>query len=360
MHVAMVDLGRLHAPIRAEIDAALARVVDSGRFILSSAGGDDVARFEEEIAVALGFAHAVGVSSGSDALLAALWAEGIGAGDEVVVPALSFVATAEAVVRAGAKPVFADVGPDGNLDPDAARARVSSRTRAILAVDLFGRRADDAALARAGVPLVIDAAQAIGRGLVRGARAATLSFFPTKNLGALGDGGLVATNDAALAAAVRSLRTHGASRKYVHERVGWNMRLDVLQAAVLRAKLPHLAAWTDARRRIAARYRAELAGARGLTLPDAAPDHVWHQFVVLADDRDGLRRHLEAREVESEIYYPLALHLQPCFASLGGRAGEHPVAEDATRRALALPMHPALTDDEIAHVTAAVRSFFGG
>ena len=357
MHVRMVDLGRLHGPIRAEIDGAIARVVDAGRFVL----GDEVAAFEREIAHFLGVSRAVGVSSGSDALLACLWAEGISAGDEVIVPALSFVATAEAVVRAGAKPVFADVDDDGNLDSEAALARVGPRTRAILAVDLFGRRAQVAALARARVPIVIDAAQAIGPGVLRGARAAAISFFPTKNLGAFGDGGLVATDQDALADAARALRAHGATKKYVHDAIGWNMRLDALQAAVLRAKLPHLGAWNAARRRVAATYLRELAGLDGLALPADAPDHVWHQFVVHvaeARGRDALRTHLEARGVESEVYYPLALHLQPCFVHLGGREGELPRAEAATRRALALPIHPSLDEAEIAHVVASVRSFF--
>jgi len=356
MRVRLVDLARLHAPIRAEIDAAMARVVGSSRFVL----GEEVDAFEREVASFLGAAHAVGVSSGSDALFAVLAAEGVAPGDEVIVPALSFVATAEAVVRLGATPVFADVGEDGNLDPSEASARVTRRTRAIVVVDLFGKRA----ALPTGAPIVIDAAQAISPGVLRAARAAAISFFPTKNLGALGDAGLVATNDDALAAVVRSLRVHGATRRYVHERVGWNMRLDALQAAVLRAKLPHLPAWNDARRRIAATYRAELAGVPGLELPRAAPDDVWHQLVVHVDEdarggRDALRAFLAARGVESEIYYPLALHLQPCFGHFGGRPGDHPRAEAATRRALALPIHPMLDPGEIEHVIASVRAFFG-
>jgi dTDP-4-amino-4,6-dideoxygalactose transaminase len=358
MRVRLVDLARLHAPFRAEIDAAIGRVVDSGRFVL----GDEVEAFEREMAAALGVSHAVGVSSGSDALLAVLWAEGVGPGDEIVVPDLSFVATAEAVARLGGTPVFADVGDDGNLDPAAAAARVTERTRAVVAVDLFGRRADVGGAAGTP-PVVVDAAQAVGPGVLRGARAATLSFFPTKNLGALGDGGLVATDDAALADAVRSLRVHGAQKKYVHERVGWNMRLDALQAAVLRVKLTRLGAWTEARRRIAAAYREGLAGLDGLALPEDAPGHVWHQFVVrVAEEarggRDALRRHLAERGVETEVYYPLALHLQPCFADLGGRAGDHPRAEAHARRALALPIHPVLAPEEIAWVIEGVRSFF--
>ena len=350
MRVRLVDLARLHRPIRAEIDAAIERVVESGRFIL----GDEVDAFEREIAAGLGVSHAVGVSSGSDALFCALAAEGVSPGDEVIVPALSFIATAEAVARAGATPVFADVGDDANLDGRAVASRIGSKTRAIVAVDLFGRRAG----AFEGAPVVIDAAQAIGPGVLRGARSAAVSFFPTKNLGALGDAGLVATDDDAVAAAVRALRLHGQTTKYRHERVGWNMRLDALQAAVLRAKLPHLAAWNAARRRIAAAYRSELAGIDALALPSDAPDHVWHQFVVRADARDALRGHLAERDVETEVYYPLALHLQPCFAELGGKPGDHPRAEAFTRTALALPIHPALEDDEVAYVVEHVRAFF--
>jgi dTDP-4-amino-4,6-dideoxygalactose transaminase len=333
--VRMIDLARLHAPIRSDIDAAIARVVDSGRFVL----GAEVDAFEREIGDFLGVSHAIGVSSGSDALFCALLGH-----DEVVVPALSFIATAEAVVRAGAKLVFADVDEHGIVvAPDSAKT--------VVAVDLFGRRAN----VRASV---IDAAQSIGRGVLRDARAAAISFFPTKNLGAFGDGGLVATNDAAFAAEVRALRVHGATKKkYVHDRIGWNMRLDALQAAILRVKLPHLERWNAARKRVAARYRDGLAGLE-LVLPEGAPDHVWHQFVVRTPARDALRAHLASREIESEIYYPLALHLQPCFSHLGHREGDFPRAEAFTKTALALPIHPSLDDAEIDAVIAVVRLFF--
>jgi len=329
--VRMVDLGRLHAPIRGDIDAAIARVLDASRFIL----GSEVLAFEREIAAYLGVAHAVGVSSGSDALFAALVASGT---REASVPALSFIATAEAVVRAGAKLSFVDVGEDGIA------------TDASIAVDLFGRRAPVSS------STIIDAAQSIGPGVLRDARAAAISFFPTKNLGALGDGGLVVTNDGTLAEEVRALRVHGAKKKYVHERVGWNMRLDAIQAAALRAKLPHLDDWNTARRRIATRYREELAGL-DLILPKDAPGHVWHQFVVQAPRRDELRAHLTTREIESEIYYPLPLHLQPCFRDLGHHEGDFPRAESFTKTALAIPIHPAMHDAEIDAVIAALRTF---
>jgi dTDP-4-amino-4,6-dideoxygalactose transaminase len=350
--VRLVDLARLHAPIRKDIDAAIARVLDSGRFVL----GEEVAAFEREIALELRVAHAVAVSSGSDALLCMLWADGIGSGDEVITPALTFVSPAEAIVRAGATPVFVDVGDDLDIDPRAAREAVTPRTRGILAVDLFGRRAAFDAL-EGTVPLYEDAAQAIGAGgMGRGVRAAALSFFPTKNLGALGDGGLVATSDARFAEAVRELRVHGAREKYVHERVGWNMRLDALQAAVLRVKLPHLRSWNAKRARVAARYREGLSGIEGLELPRDAPNHVWHQFVVCTGRRDALHGALAERGIETEVYYPRALNLQPCFAHLEPRAC--PNAERATGRVLALPIHPMLDDGEIALVVDSVRGFF--
>jgi dTDP-4-amino-4,6-dideoxygalactose transaminase len=358
MNVRMVDLARLHAPIREAIDAAIARVVGSGRFIL----GAEVDAFEREMAAFLGVTRAVAVSSGSDALLCGLAAEGVRSGDEVIVPGLSFIATAEAVSRLGATPVFADVDVDGNLDAASALARRTPRTRAIVTVDLFGRRSNVDELARSGVPVVVDAAQAIGRSAGdawRRARSSAISFFPTKNLGAFGDGGLVATDSERVAEVVRSMRSHASSttNKYVHERIGWNMRLDALQAAVLRVKLPHLDGWNAARARIAAQYREAFADLGWLTLPSNAPDHAWHQFVVRADARDALRAHLAERGVETEVYYPLALHLQPCFAELGGRPGDLPKAEAFTRKALALPIHPMLDDREIDHVIASVRAF---
>jgi dTDP-4-amino-4,6-dideoxygalactose transaminase len=352
MRARLVDLERLHAPIRREIDQAIARVVDSGRFVL----GPEVDALEREIAQACGVPFAVAVSSGSDAILGALWAAGIGPGAEVLTSAFSFAAAAEAIVRVGATPVFVDVDLDLNMDADAALARFGERTSAILTVDLFGRRA---VLPRVDVPIFEDAAQAIGAtGVGLGVRAAAISFFPTKNLGALGDGGMVLTVDAELAETLRVLRVHGSRSKYVHERIGWNMRLDALQAAVLRVKLPHLAGWNVRRKRIATTYRSELSGILALTLPRDAPDHVWHQFVVrVARGRDELRAHLAEHGIETEVYYPQALHLQPCFAFLGGRPGDLPRAEAAAREVLALPIHAALTEDELAHVVGCVRSF---
>jgi dTDP-4-amino-4,6-dideoxygalactose transaminase len=273
---------------------------------------------------------------------------------------LSFFATAGAVARLGARPVFADIEPGSfNLDAAQALGRVGPRTRAILPVHLFGRPAELTRLAAAGLPLVEDAAQALGcPGLGKLSRAATLSFFPSKNLGAAGDAGMVLTDDAALADRMRLLRAHGARPKYLHHMVGANFRLDALQAAILRAKRPHLVDWNRRRRHNVARYRELLAGTP-LGLPDDAEGHVWHHFVVRAPAREELKQHLAAREVETEVYYPIPLHLQPCFADLGGKEGDFPEAERAAREVLALPVHPDLTDAQLEHVAASVRAFYG-
>ncbi|MSP58916.1 MAG: transcriptional regulator [Myxococcales bacterium] len=360
MRVPILDLTRQHAPLRAEIDRAIARVIDSGRFIL----GAEVEGFEAETARVCNAAFAIGVSSGTDALLAALMALDIGPGDEVVTTALSFFATAGAVARLGAKPVFADVRSDFNIDPDDALRRVTSRTKAILPVSLFGRRAEVERLAESGLPVIEDAAQAIGAPhLGRGAKMATLSFFPSKNLGALGDAGAVLTDDPKVADRLRLLRAHGSKPKYVHHVVGGNFRIDALQAAVLRVKLPHLAAWNVTRRANMERYRTALANdaaAFGLALPEDAPGHIWHHFCVRvgAGRRDALKTHLQERGIETEVYYPNPLHLQPCFAYLGGKPGDLPGAESATREALAIPVHPELDAAQIDHVIASLREFF--
>jgi dTDP-4-amino-4,6-dideoxygalactose transaminase len=366
--VPLQDLAAHHAPLGAALDAAARRVLRSGRYILDA----EVRAFEEEMAAALGVAHAVGVSSGTDALLAMLGAVGVGPGDEVVTSPFSFVASAGGVARLGARPVFADIDPQTlNLDPRAAVGRVGARTRAVLTVHLFGRLAETAPLeaicAARGVALLEDAAQAIGatdadgRGPGRIGRAAALSFFPSKNLGALGDGGMVLTGDGDLAAAVRRLRAHGAERRFHHPSLGGNYRLDELQAALLRVKLPHLGRWTAARRRAAGAYRAALDGTP-LALPPTDAGSVWNQYVVRVPDgrRDALAAHLAARGAATAIYYPEPLHLQPCFADLRHRRGDFPVAERACAEVLALPIYPELTDAQIAAVAAAVRDFFSG
>lgn len=351
-----------HAPFVDELAAAAARLIRSGRYIL----GPEVEAFERELAEACGVAHAVGVSSGTDALLAMLAAAGVGPGDEVVTSPFSFFATAGAIVRAGARPVFADIDPlTLNLDPAAAIAKLGPRTKAVLAVHIFGRCLPTAALESAcavrGIALLEDAAQAIGAIAADGRRVgarttgAALSFFPTKNLGGLGDGGAVLTDDGAFAGAIRRLRVHGADRKNHHVDVGGNFRLDALQAALLRVKLPRLPAWTDARRRAAARYRAGLRDTT-LGLPSDEPGCVWNQFVVrVPQGRDQLIAALARAGIATEIYYPTALHRQPALAGLGYAPGELPVAERACQEVLALPLYPSLNDAAIDRVVKAIR-----
>jgi dTDP-4-amino-4,6-dideoxygalactose transaminase len=367
--IAMTDLSALHAPLRTELDAAFARVLASGSFVL----GEEGAAFERETAALLGVSLAVGVSSGSDALLALLMACGIGPGDEVVTTPFSFFATVEAILRLGARPIFADIEPDSfNLDPARAMERIGPRTKAVLVVHLFGRVARMAELreacAAAEIPLLEDAAQAIGArdevgGTKRPAgamgRGAALSFFPAKNLGGFGDGGMVITDDQALAYQIRRLRNHGAGERHRHDRVGGNFRLDEIQAALLRVKLPHLVGWTEARRRIAAAYGRQLAETP-VILPPPDDGCVWNQFVIRvpAERRTALIGHLHDRGIASAIYYPLPLHLQPALAEGGQRAGAFPCAERASREALALPIFPTLTEEGIARVTGAVSDFF--
>ena len=358
--IPFVDLQARHRPLQSSLAAAAARVLAGGRFIL----GPEVKAFERELAATLGVTSAVGVSSGTDALLAALLALGIGPGDEVVTTPYSFFATAEAIVRLGARPVFADVEPDTlNLDRGAVASRLGARTRAVLVVHLFGRPAPLGDLrelcAPIGPPILEDAAQAIGARGVGSAAAATLSFFPSKNLGGFGDGGAVLTNDTQLAETVRQLRSHGALEKMRHQRIGGNFRLDELQAALLRVELPHLGAWTAARRRVAALYGDRLAGLP-IRLPPPDDGCVWNQYVVRApaDRRDALRRHLDLQGVDSAVYYPIPLHLQPALAFLGHRPGDFPNAERAAAESLALPIYPGLTEDAIARVAGALRDFF--
>ena len=350
-------------PFVAELLEAAARVIRSGRYIL----GPEVEAFERELAELCGIGHAVGMSSGTDALLAMLAGVGVGPGDEVVTSPFSFFATAGAILRAGARPVFADIDAGTlNLAPESALAKLGPRTKAVLIVHIFGRCVPTAELEAAchgrGIALLEDAAQAIGAsgpdGRRVGARttAAALSFFPTKNLGGLGDGGAVLTEDAAFAAAMRRLRVHGADRKNHHVDVGGNFRLDALQAALLRVKLPRLSAWTEARRRAAARYRAGLRDS-GLGLPPEDPGCVWNQFVVrVPERRERLIADLARAGVASEIYYPTPLHRQPALGKLGLAPGALPVAERACAEVLALPLHPSLDDAAIDRVVSAVRA----
>ena len=366
--VPLLDLQAQYRPLRDELFAAVTRVCDSQRCIL----GDEVVALERELADYLGVAHAVGVSSGTDALVAALMALGVGPGDEVVTPTFSFFATAGSVSRLGATPVLVDIDPQTfNLDVAAVARALTPRTKAIMPVHLYGQPADMAGLvalaAERGVPMVEDAAQAIGareggRAVGGFGRVGCFSFYPTKNLGAFGDGGLVTTNDAATADRLRLLRDHGQQPKYHHAMIGGNFRLDAIQAAVLRVKLPHLGAWTEARRGNAARYR-ELFVAAGLldavTLPHERPDvyHVYNQFVVQVPRRDELRAFLAARGIGTEIYYPVPFHRQACFAALPSAAGRFPHADAAAARVLALPIFGELRDDQLQQVVGAIADF---
>jgi dTDP-4-amino-4,6-dideoxygalactose transaminase len=344
MKVPLLDLKAQNAPLREPILTAMTRVMDGGGFIL----GPEVEAFEKELAGALGCRRVVGVSSGTDALLVALMALEVGVGDEVVTTPLSFYATVGCIARLGARPVFTDIDPQTfNLDPQAAAAACGPKTRALIPVHLFGRPAP---MPSVPVPVVEDAAQAIAACKLTGI-ASCLSFFPSKNLGAFGDGGALATDDEAFADKVTILRAHGSRPKYVHH-----------QAAILRVKLPRLAGWTAGRRANADRYRRLFAATAGippeLILPADVPDHIYNQFVIRAPRRDHLREHLTKNDVGTEVYYPLALHLQPCFADLGYRPGALPHAERATQEALALPIYAELTEAQQAYVVDQIAAFY--
>jgi dTDP-4-amino-4,6-dideoxygalactose transaminase len=367
--VPFLDLQAQYRPLRDDILAALARVSDSQRFIL----GPEIAALETELARMLAVEHAVAVSSGTDALLLALMTLGIGRGDEVVTSTYSFFATAGVIVRAGARPVLVDIDPATfNLDPGQAVAAITPRTRAIVPVHLFGLSADLgpilAEASRQGVPVIEDAAQAIGatyhaRPVGGMGVLGCFSFFPSKNLGAFGDAGLLVTNESGLAARARQLRHHGTSADYQHASVGGNFRMDELQAAVLRVKAPHLAAWTDARRLNASRYVKLFERARLLdrvTLPGepAGRRHIFNQFVIRTGRRDALKRHLDGRGIGNAIYYPVPFHLQPCFAGLGYQRGAFPHAERAADEALAVPIYGELSLEQQQTVVDAIAEFF--
>lgn len=371
MQVPLLDLKRQHAELREELRGAVERVLDSQQFIM----GEDVRLLEAELAAYTGAAHAVGCGSGSDALLLALLALDAGEGAEVVTTPFTFFATAGAIARAGARPVFADIDPvTYNIDPARMDAAVNARTRALLPVHLYGQCAEMPEVMRVaearGLPVIEDAAQALGASDAAGSAGAVgavgcFSFYPTKNLGAAGEAGLVTTNDARLAERLRRLRVHGGATEYHHDEVGFNSRLDTLQAAVLRVKLPHLDAWSDARRERAETYDRliEEAGlAEFVTAPHVRPGarHIFHQYVVRVPGarRDALVEHLKANGVGTKIYYPVPLHLQPCFAYLGHREGDFPESERAARETLALPMFPELTSAQQEYVVETLRRFF--
>jgi dTDP-4-amino-4,6-dideoxygalactose transaminase len=370
--VPLLALDRQHATLREEMRTAIDRVVDSGRFVL----GPDVTDLEAELARALDVPHVISCASGSDALLLALMALGVGAGDEVIVPSYTFFATASAVTRLGAVPIFADIDPVTYLvDPADVERKISRRCKAIVPVHLFGRTADMDALLpiakRAGVPVVEDAAQSIlstWHGRCSGALGdvGCFSFYPTKNLGGIGDGGFLTTTRDDVAKTLKLLRVHGMEPRYYHQLIGINSRLDSIQAAVLRVKLPHLDAWSTARQVNAARY-GELFATHALdahvTVPGEEPRgrHVWNQYVVriAAGRRDALRAHLAAHGVGTEIYYPVPLHVQQCFEHLGWRTGDLPHTEQAAMETLALPIFPELTAAEQRTVVARIAEFFG-
>ena len=371
MPVPLLDLRAQYDPLRRELLDAVTRVCDSQRFI----HGPEVEGLERELEAYLGAQHAIGMSSGTDALLAALMAVGVGHGDEVITPTYSFFATAGCVARLGARPVLVDIDPvTCNIDTAAAVAAITPRTRAIVPVHLFGQAADlmplSNAAARHTLAIVEDAAQAIGARYHDHAvgtlgAIGCFSFFPSKNLGAFGDAGFVTTNDERLARELRLLRNHGMEPKYYHHLIGGNFRLDAIQAAVLRVKLPHLDSWTAGRQRNAQRYRALFDGAKltgTVQLPVEAPGrtHIYNQFVVRVPERDRLKAHLEAAGIGTEVYYPVPFHLQKCFASLGHRAGEFPHAERAAAETIALPIYPELTEAQQATVVGEITRFYEG
>jgi dTDP-4-amino-4,6-dideoxygalactose transaminase len=371
-NVPLLDLTLQYRQVAEPIQAAIRSVVEEQRFIL----GPVVDRFEAEVAAHLGVRHAIGCASGTDAILLAMRAVDAGRDAEVVTSPFTFFATASAVHNVGARPVFADIEPDTfNLSPDAAAAAVTDRTRAIMPVHLFGQMADMPAFRalgdRTGIPVVEDAAQAIGaRQQVDGTWITTgtlgdqcaFSFFPTKNLGAFGDAGMTVTNDDGTAERLRKLRVHGGRQMYHHEEVGYNSRLDALQAAVLSAKLPFLDGWSAARRKHAAFYDSALAGLEEIVTPVVRPgnESIFNQYTirVRGGRRDALQKFLAERGVGSGVYYPVPLHLQECFAYLGYRQGQFPESEAACREVLSLPVFPELTEGQLAHAAESVRAFF--
>jgi len=354
--IPLVDVKAQYAPFIPELRERFAAVLESGRFIF----GPEVEAFEAEAAAALGVPHAIGVANGTDALVLSLEAMGVGVGDEVICPAFTFYATAEAIARVGATPVFADIDPVTlNLDPADVAVRITERTKVIVPVHLFGRPAPLAELAALGVPLLEDAAQAFGaEGVATTGVCSTFSFFPTKNLFALGDGGLVACTDDAVAETVRRLRFHGSRDKQTFELIGANSRLDAVQAAMLRVFLPQLPGWNAARREAAARY-AELGLGDAVELPADEPGHVYHMYVVRTEARERITAALAAEEIACAAYYVTPLHLQPAMAYLGYRPGSLPETERAAAENLALPMWGGIDGDRQARVVSTVRAAAG-
>lgn len=370
--VPFLDLKAQHRSIAAEIEVAVREVIDSQHFVL----GPRVERFEAEFASMLGARHAIGVASGTDALLLALRALELDGGDEVISPAFTFFATAGAIWNAGLRPRFADVDPRTfNLTRESVEAALTPRTRAVVVVHLYGQMAPMAELMELArerdLYLIEDVAQALGARQQVGGQwrdagtlgdAGAFSFFPTKILGGYGDGGLVTSEDGAIADRVRKLRVHGGHQMYHHEIVGTNSRLDALQAAVLSVKLPYVREWVEARRAVAASYDEALAAIPEVQTPVVARDneHVFNVYTIRASDRDALRAHLGAREIGSNVYYPVPLHLQQCFDSLGGGRGDFPVSETLADEALSLPIWAEMTREHVDRVAGAIRDFYRG
>jgi dTDP-4-amino-4,6-dideoxygalactose transaminase len=365
MTVKLLDLVPQYESIKDEIRAAIDEVLSTQQFIL----GKKVEELEAAIARYCGVMHAVGVASGTDAILLSLMALGVKEGDEVVTTPYTFFSTVSSIARLGARPVFADIDPRTyNVDPDAVARRITRATKAILVVHLFGQIAEmdaiTAAAGRSGIPVIEDACQSIGA-RYRGRRAGSLgaagclSFFPSKNLGGFGDGGMIVTDDAPLADAARMLRVHGGRERYYHDVIGINSRLDALQAAVLLVKLRHVDEWHEGRRRNAAYYDRELSKIGGVTIPCVEPhnESVYNQYVIRVKGRDALREHLRDRGVGCDVYYPVPLHLQKCFAFLGGKTGDFPESERAARETLALPVYPELENAQREYVVSCIRDF---
>lgn len=371
MKVPLLDLGAQHRTIAGELESAVKRVLESQQFIL----GPEVRELEGELAPYCGCSHAVGCASGSDAILLALMAAGVGPGDEVITSPFSFFATVGSIVRLQAKPVFVDIdGGTFNLDANRLESAITARTKVIMPVHLFGQCAEMESIGRLAdkhqITVIEDAAQAIGAEF-DGKRAGSLgvigcfSFYPSKNLGGAGDGGLLTTDNAAMAELLRDLRSHGARKKYYHDRVGINSRLDSLQAAILRVKFRYLDSWTQARRNNAERYRSLFKNAGllpkqtvRLPLESERALHVYNQFVIRVPERDSLRAHLAERGVSTEVYYPLPLHLQNCFRGLGYHEGDFPESEAAAREALAIPVYPELSETAQSYVVDSIRAFY--
>jgi dTDP-4-amino-4,6-dideoxygalactose transaminase len=369
MAVPLLDLKAQYATIRHDVVTAMMDVVEQQAFIL----GEPVAQLERSIAGLSGTRYAVGCANGTDAILLALRALGVGAGDEVITTPFTFFATGGAVHNVGARPVFVDIEPRTfNISPEAVASAVTGKTKAVIAVDLFGQMAamEQVTASARGVPVIEDAAQSIGASRRIGgkrtmageaATIGTFSFFPSKNLGGYGDGGMLVAQDEAIFETLMKLRTHGSRRTYYHDIVGYNSRLDALQAAVLNAKLPHLEAWSEGRRRNAAYYDAAFAEVGELTVPYVEPANtsIFNQYTIRIADRDALKAHLTAKGIGTSVYYPLPLHLQTCFSYLGYREGQCPESERAAREVLSLPIFPELTTSQLDEVIAAVRSFYG-